>query len=81
MDRDLQIAHSLGATVTPEAILITSDSTVLYKGAIDNWYKALGRASNKPTEQYLQEAIDHVLRHEPPPVRSTDPIGCLINDF
>jgi hypothetical protein len=81
MDRDLRIAHSLTATTTPEAVLVTGDSTVLYKGAIDNWYKTLGRASNKPTQHYLQDAIDHVLRHESPPVRNTDPVGCLINDF
>lgn len=81
LDRDLHVSRALHATTTPEAILIGPDSTVLYKGAIDNWYKTLGKPSRQPTQHYLQDAIESTLRHESPPVRSTDPIGCLINDF
>jgi thiol-disulfide isomerase/thioredoxin len=81
LDSDLKLAHSMHATTTPEAILLGSDHTVIYQGAIDNWYKALGRAANKPTQNYLQDAIDYTLRHQPPPVKKTEPIGCLINDF
>jgi thiol-disulfide isomerase/thioredoxin len=80
-DRDLKIVHSLHATTTPEAILLGADNTVIYQGAIDNWYKSLGKAGNKPTEHYLQDAIDHTLRHEPPLLKKTVPIGCEINDF
>jgi peroxiredoxin len=80
-DRDLKIVHAMHATTTPEAILLGPDNTVIYQGAIDNWYKALGRAANKPTQNYLQDAIDYTLRHQPPPVRKTEPVGCLINDF
>ncbi|GGA97450.1 hypothetical protein GCM10011511_20980 [Puia dinghuensis] len=81
VDRDLHITHSLHATTTPEAILLGPDNTVIYQGAIDNWYKSLGRAGNKPTQNYLQDAIDYTLRHQPPPVKKTTPVGCLINDF
>jgi peroxiredoxin len=80
-DRDLRIAHSLHATTTPEAILLGPDSSVLYQGAIDNWYKSLGRAGNRPTQNYLQDAIDYTLRRQPPPVKKTAPVGCLINDY
>jgi thiol-disulfide isomerase/thioredoxin len=80
-DRDLKLTHSLHATTTPEAILLGSDNTVIYQGAIDNWYKALGRASGKPTQNYLQDAIDYTLRHKQPPIKKTEPVGCLINDF
>jgi peroxiredoxin len=80
-DRDLKITHSLHATTTPEAILLGPDSTVIYQGAIDNWYKALGRAAGKPTQNYLQDAIDCSLRHQSPPIKKTEPVGCLINDF
>jgi len=81
LDSDLKFARSMHATTTPEAILLGADHTVIYQGAIDNWYKALGRAANKPTQNYLQDAIDYTLRHQPPPVKKTEPIGCLINDF
>ena len=81
IDRDLHVVHRLHATTTPEAILIRADNTVAYQGAIDNWYQSLGRPQNHPTQNYLQDAIDHTLRHETPPVTKTTPVGCLINDF
>ena len=81
IDRDLHLTHSLHATTTPEAILVKADNTVVYQGAIDNWYKTLGQAQNHPTQNYLQDAIDYALRHETPPVKKTSPVGCLINDF
>jgi thiol-disulfide isomerase/thioredoxin len=81
IDRDLRLVHSLHATTTPEAILMKADNTVAYQGAIDNWYKTLGKAQNHPTQNYLQDAIDYTLRHETPPVQKTSPVGCLINDF
>ena len=80
-DSDLKLTHSLHATTTPEAILLGPDNTVIYQGAIDNWYKALGRSAGKPTQNYLQDAIDYTLRHQPPPTKKTEPVGCLINDF
>jgi hypothetical protein len=81
VDSDLHLCHSLHATTTPEAILMTANNTIVYQGAIDNWYKTLGRAQNHPTQNYLHDAIDYTLRHETPPVRKTVPVGCLINDF
>jgi thiol-disulfide isomerase/thioredoxin len=80
-DRDLRIVRAMHATTTPEAILLGPDNSVIYQGAIDNWYKTLGRAANKPTQNYLQDAIDYSLRHQSPPVKKTAPVGCLINDF
>jgi thiol-disulfide isomerase/thioredoxin len=81
IDRDLKLAHSMHATTTPEAILLGPDNNVIYQGAIDNWYKALGRSAGKPTQNYLRDAIDYTLRHQQPPVKKTEPVGCLINDF
>jgi thiol-disulfide isomerase/thioredoxin len=80
-DADLSLTRRLHATTTPEALLLAADNTILYQGAIDNWYKALGRAGNRPTQNYLQDAIELTLRHEALPVKKTTPIGCLINDF
>ena len=81
VDADLHVTHSLHATTTPEVILLGADNSVVYEGAIDNWYKSLGRAGGRPTQHYLQDAIDAVLRHQMPAVRKTSPVGCLINDF
>lgn len=81
IDETLGLSHYLRASVTPEAILLTPDDRLLYKGAIDNWYKALGKARQKATENYLQDAIGHGLRNEPFPIKRTTPVGCSINDY
>lgn len=81
LDRSFEFTHSLHASATPEVILLTPGGELIYKGAIDNWFKALGRSRGRPTENYLQDAIDRALRHEPALVKRTVPVGCLINDF
>ena len=81
MDRDRHIVDSLHATTTPEAILLAKDGRVIYEGAIDDWYKTLGKPGARATQHYLQDAIASTLRNEAPPVSHTEPVGCLINDF
>ncbi len=81
MDRSLGLSHYLQASTTPEAILLTTGNVLVYKGAIDNWYTSLGRSRNKPTQNYLLDAIDRALGHGPPAIKRTTPVGCLINDF
>jgi hypothetical protein len=81
MDRSLSLAHYLQASATPEVILLTADNDLIYKGAIDNWFKSLGKSRSAPTQNYLQDAIDQALRHAAPAIKRTTPVGCLINDF
>jgi hypothetical protein len=81
MDRSLSLAHYLQATTTPEVILLTADNALIYKGAIDNWFKSLGKSRSAPTQNYLQDAIDQALRHAYPVIKRTTPVGCMINDF
>ncbi len=81
MDSTLRLTHYLQASTTPEAILIGPGYELLYKGAIDNWYQALGRNRLKPTENYLLDAIGRYFRKEPYSPKRTTPVGCLINDY
>jgi len=81
MDRSLSLAHYLRASVTPEAILLAPDNTLIYRGAIDDWWHSLGKSRNAPTQNYLQDAIDDALRHARPVIKRTTAVGCLINDF
>jgi thiol-disulfide isomerase/thioredoxin len=80
-DASLRLSRYLQASTTPEAILLSSSDELIYKGAIDNWFQALGRSRGRPTENYLQDAIARALRQEPAVVKRTVPVGCLINDF
>jgi hypothetical protein len=81
IDPSLDLSHYLQASVTPQVILLDKDSRLVYKGAIDNWYKALGKPGARVTEHYLQDAIEAALHHSQPATRRTNTVGCQINDF
>ena len=81
MDPSMNFSNYLQASVTPEAILLDRQNNLIYKGAIDNWYKTLGKPGARATEHYLEDAIDHTLRHERPAIKRTRPVGCLLNNF
>jgi hypothetical protein len=81
IDPSLDLSHYLKASVTPEAILLDTENQLVYKGAIDNWYKSLGKPGARATEHYLREAIEKTLVHQRPMIKRTTAVGCLINDF
>ena len=80
-DPSMRLCRYLQASATPEAILLSAGDELIYKGAIDNWYTALGKSRIKATENYLQDAIDRALKQERVYLKRTIPVGCLINDF
>lgn len=78
-DPGLQKVKRYQATVMPEAVLVDASGEILYRGAIDNWYYALGKNRAKATELYLRNAIEAVLNGEMVLKSRTEAIGCLIN--
>jgi hypothetical protein len=78
-DPGYALARRYRATTMPEVVLINAKGEVLYRGAIDNWYYALGKNRPAPTEHYLKNALDAALGGYPIMVRQTEAIGCLIN--
>lgn len=81
-DETFNLSRYLQATVTPEVVLIESESGKLfYRGALDNWAVSLGKQRKGATEHYLSNAIESYLRHQSPAVAFKEPVGCLINDF
>jgi hypothetical protein len=77
-DPKLRAVKRLDATVTPQCFLIGQHGNVLYKGALDNKYEALGRAKPIPSVNYLVLAINQALTGKQVEVSNTKPIGCLI---
>lgn len=78
-DNGYQLSDRLDATVTPEAVVTDAAGQVVYRGAIDNWYYALGRNRAEPTEHYLKDALDAALQGLPVQRARTQAIGCMIN--
>ncbi len=81
VDRSHALVAAVGATVTPEAVIVKSDETIGYRGRIDNLYAAPGKRRRVATEPDLRDALDAVLAGKPAPKPETQPVGCYIPDL
>ena len=80
VDRSQRLARQAKASTTPEALVIDRDGNVRYRGRIDNWYVALGKRRQAPTEHDLRNALDDVLAGRPVRKAETEALGCYIVD-
>lgn len=78
IDKNLEITNKLQATVTPEAFLIENETQILYHGAIDDWYYALGKNRKEATAHYLEDAIKATIQNKPILKTYEKAVGCLI---
>jgi thiol-disulfide isomerase/thioredoxin len=72
------LARYTGATVTPEAAVLSSAGELLYLGRIDNRVEDFGKARVQATEFDLREALEAVLAGRPVPHPRTRAVGCAI---
>ncbi len=77
-DKRHRLLARLQAKVTPEVFFFNENMKLLYSGAIDNWFFALGKHRPGSTENFLIEAIEAWSRGEAPKISRTTPIGCVI---
>jgi hypothetical protein len=78
IDGDRTIAKRAGATVTPQAVVVTVAGTIAYRGRIDNQYAALGKPRRVVTSHDLRDAIDAVLAGKAVSHAETEALGCFI---
>jgi hypothetical protein len=74
------LAHRTGATVTPEAAVLSPAGAVLYLGRIDNRVEDFGKVRIQATEFDLRDALDAVLGGHPVPHPRTHALGCAITN-
>jgi thiol-disulfide isomerase/thioredoxin len=74
------LARHTGATVTPEAVVLSGDGAVLYLGRIDNRVEDFGKTRIEATEFDLREALDAVLAGRAIPHPRTRALGCAITN-
>ncbi|MDA1315578.1 MAG: hypothetical protein O2968_19795 [Acidobacteria bacterium] len=72
------LAGKAGAIVTPEAAVFSARGEVLYRGRINDFYAALGKARRKARVHDLRTALDEVLAGQPVTNPRTEAIGCYI---
>jgi len=78
MDRNFALTKQLNAKITPEVFVVNENREILYHGAIDNWFYALGKNRMHITEHYLEDAIKSILKKEQIPRAYVAAIGCFI---
>ncbi|MEP2771132.1 MAG: hypothetical protein ABJH05_03220 [Fulvivirga sp.] len=79
-DIENQLINHYKLSVTPEVLLLNTKDEVLYRGAIDNWFYALGKNRRNITETYLKDALSQLMNGQEPKLTSTKPIGCIIEN-
>lgn len=72
-DSEGLLARTLGATMTPQAIVIDQKMLLRYRGAIDD-----NRYENRVREHYLKNALEAVLAGKPVKVAAAETFGCTI---
>ena len=78
IDRRGKCVDWLKASVVPEVFLLDSGGRVLYSGAIDNRFYAIGKRRPEVTETYLEDALEAVLNRTAIKTNKTAAIGCFI---
>ena len=78
LDGQQALADRVGATVTPEAVVLDAHRTVHYVGRIDDRYVARGKAQARVVEKSLQNALDAVLAGGQVRAKPAPAVGCVI---
>jgi hypothetical protein len=77
-DRKGEIAARVGATVTPQAVVLDKSGKVRYRGRIDNFYADLGKPRRAATTHDLRDALSAVVAGRIVAHPETTPVGCFI---
>jgi peroxiredoxin len=78
LDPTQELTRQLGARVTPEAVVLTADGKMLYRGRIDDRYTDDGIRPDGPHVRDLEAAVEAVLAGKAPPVAEVKGFGCPI---
>lgn len=79
LDPTMTLARRVGATVKPEAAVLSPKGELLYRGRIDDRYVELGKRRDQPTRRDLRDALEEVLAGKPVTTPRTKAIGCDID--
>lgn len=77
LDPDARLADMLGATRTPEAVVLDGQGRVVYQGRIDDQF-GVEYQRPAPRSAYLAEALADLLADKPVRLARTEPVGCFI---
>ena len=70
--------NRLGATVTPEVVVVDSSNAAIYRGRIDNTFARVGKRRRVVTARDLADVLNAICNNTPLTFRQTQAIGCFI---
>jgi hypothetical protein len=77
LDPRHELARAIGATVTPEAAVVTAQG-LQYLGRIDDRWRALGSDGQEPGHRDLRQALADLRAGRPVAVPRAPAVGCLL---
>jgi thiol-disulfide isomerase/thioredoxin len=78
VDKQQLLARHLGATTTPEAVVVSPGGEVLYKGRINDLYLGPTKRQRVATTRDLRDALDAILVGRPVSTPQCPAQGCRI---
>jgi thioredoxin-related protein len=81
IDTSQVVCNKLGATITPEAIVIDASGETLYRGRISNAYYAPGKMRKNGIKYDLGTALNFIAKTKQVYLPWSDAVGCVINYF
>lgn len=81
MDADQSISKGLGATITPEAIVVNEKDEIIYRGRINDTYLSPGRRKHSAGRRDLQIAISNAINDKPIEPTWPNAVGCYITFY
>jgi hypothetical protein len=74
------LVERAGATVTPEAAVLSRTGELLYRGRIDDRHASLGTSRPEATRRDLREALEAISAGMPIASPRTEAVGCFIEN-
>ncbi len=78
IDKSQQLAKHVGATTTPEAVIVSPAGKVMYRGRINDLYLGPTKRQRSATTNDLRDAIEAVLAGKPVTSPQQPAQGCKI---
>ncbi len=73
-------SEAVGAGLAPEAVVVSPEGEIMYRGRVNDLYYALGKHRATPRRADLALAIEQALAGEAVDPAQTDAIGCPIEN-
>ncbi len=78
LDPQHLLVRASGATISPEAAVLSPAGKILYRGRIDDRVADFGKRRAEPTRRDLRLALEAILAGKPVSARLTKAVGCYI---